>query len=1034
MALTVERETFLSPPNEIRPAPFWFWNDHLDPERLIWQYDRFIEAGMGGACIHARSGLESEEYLDERWFAAVTAVVEHAAKRGTIIWLYDELGWPSGTAGGRVLREHPELGAVQLAMRDITPQSADELADHTDSLVAAFCVTKTDPLHGTFVRNDRGTPLPGSITLLPDRIEYEPLPLPLDPSACIGERLLLFRVGGGGGLNYLDKNGAKAFLRSTHEEYYKRYSEHFGSTITHSFMDEAGMFAGASGVPWTHDFAERFADRNGYAIAERLPDLFFDVSTSETTRYDFWSLAADMFREGFGVPLNEWCNEHGIKYSGHYVFETTLKEATRELGSTMPLYEHQGLPGIDILGNDFYSLRFSPEDYGFYSVMVKQAASVSHQLDLGGLMSESHGVGGHALGPEGMQTVNNFQMALGVTFVAQHAPFYSIRGKRKLDHPPIIGWQQPYWPFVKKHMDTTSRTGWLLGQGQHVSDVLVIHPSASMQSSYRHFRAVAEHKAENYVFDADMPFEFIDKHINLLTCALLDAQIDFDFGDDVIMSRHAAIEDDTFKVGQMRYRIVVMPPSTNVRSTTLTLLREFAEAGGKIFVLGSAPHLVDGRPSDEARRFFSESAERFMDGVDMFDYGPAADRLTELGARTVTIRTADGDDAPTIKVHRRAWDGREVIYVANISRDPVEARLSFECDLDGTVEEWDLSTGGATAISPCVASDAVDLDLKWWPRQARAFVCVPSGDACSAVAPAVKLTDRGRLAPEWSGKRTGPNVLLLDACRFVEGQRIGALRSVSDARSDLAGSGSDAPSRLTARFPFNVSKCDPTESACEVAVEFGNDPGMRFNGEAVAIASSEWVMDPAVRKVALPPLRAGENALDVCGQYDTPTDLESPWLLGDFRVSTADSVAFVVERDDGPIGIGSWPSIGMPFYAGTVTYTASVEIDSSEQRVMLDISGLAGSAEVRVGGRVVDHVLWPPYRCDLTGHVVAGKNVIEIEVANTLRNLFGAHFNYEESRRAGISIASYAGLIGQKKQFVDYGLLKAPELVLSEVG
>ena len=81
----------------------------------------------------------------------------------------------------------------------------------------------------------------------------------------------------------------------------------------------------------------------------------------------------------------------------------------------MPLYEYQGLPGIDILGNDFYSERFELEAYSKYVVNIKQAASVVHQLGKDGLMSESHGVGGRAMGPEAMHTVDNFQMALGVT-------------------------------------------------------------------------------------------------------------------------------------------------------------------------------------------------------------------------------------------------------------------------------------------------------------------------------------------------------------------------------------------------------------------------------------------------------------------------------------------------------------------------------------------------------------------------------------------------------------------------------------------
>ena len=74
MDLPELKALFEYPPMDARPAPFWFWNDHLEPQRLVEQLDRLLEAGAGGAVMHARGGLPPEEYLDERWFAAIEAV------------------------------------------------------------------------------------------------------------------------------------------------------------------------------------------------------------------------------------------------------------------------------------------------------------------------------------------------------------------------------------------------------------------------------------------------------------------------------------------------------------------------------------------------------------------------------------------------------------------------------------------------------------------------------------------------------------------------------------------------------------------------------------------------------------------------------------------------------------------------------------------------------------------------------------------------------------------------------------------------
>jgi hypothetical protein len=1028
MGIDTDRKLFISPPAENRPAPFWFWNDHLDSERLIEQFDALVAGGTGGAVIHARGGLDGSEYLDESWFDAVTAVVEHAAETKAITWLYDELGWPSGSAGGRNTSEHPEIRAMRIQMHDVTPESTEDIATLPESVVGAYVVTHTDPEHGIFYRKDRGAKIKGAVTLLPDRIEFERIDWPSKDDNLVGKRILLFEAKrDGGSIDYLDERAAAIFLESTHEQYYKRYAEHFGTTITHIFMDEAGMFTADSSLPWRENFEGIFRERRGYDLVDRLPALFFEVEGHEKDRYAYWSLATELFREGFGKPLHEWCSAHNIHYSGHYVFETTLKEATRQLGSTMPLYEYQGMPGIDVLGGDSYSRRFSPEDFGFYTVMVKQAASVVHQLDKPGLMSESYGVAGHATGPQEMQTATNWQMALGVTFIAQHAPFYSMRGNRKLDHPPIIGWQQPYWPFVNKHMDATSRTGWLLSQGKHRSNVLLLHPQASMQATYRQFRTSDEYKAENYIFDADMPFELIDKHFTKLSVELLDAQIDFDYGDEEIMARYASVVDARLRVGEMAYDIVALPPMVNIRSTTLDLLRQYAANGGTIIVVGSTPHLVDGDPSNEARRFLHDSGRSVTDGPDHFDYSNVVKALTDLDGRTVTLTDSNGKDVRQLKVHRRIWDDREIIYVANVSQDHVRARLTCEINVDGILEEWDLSSGKTSPLTKVSDKTALTMDLEWYPRQARAFVAMPGTAEVSAPA---SWTEIDRIAPEWVGHRTAQNVLPLDACRLPASD---TMLSISEAQALLDECDANASSAPVAfAYPFDVETDISALGEISLAAELGESPRISVNDESIPTDVTGWLFDPTNQTLLLDKLVQGHNELLIEDVYTEQGALQSPWIVGDFDVQTADSIGFCIVAESGTVEIGSWPDLGMPFYAGTVKYRSEVILKQpiTGIRVILDMPGLAGSAQIRVNSTVVDHVLWPPYSCDITEFVKKGTNVIEIEVANTLRNLYGAHYNYDEKIQAGISIASYSAPYGATKQFMAYGMLSAPEIVI----
>ncbi len=1034
MTLASMRELFANPPMDVRPAPFWFWNDHLEPERLRWQFDQLLEAGAGGAVLHARTGLPPAEYLDESWFAAITAVVERAAERGAVIWLYDELGWPSGAAGGRIPGIHPEMRMVHLHMDDLIVGEGEPLRDWSD-IVAAFHVTRTDSIHGFQRRHD------GSASLFPDRIRYEALPSPLELRDYEGSRVLVFRRAFlDKNPNYFDPKVTGAFIECTHEEYFRRLAPHFGSTIRYSFMDEPGMRGGPASLPWDNAFEDDFLARRGYPLLPSLPALFFDTPGCEAVRFDYWSLVAEKFREGFIIPIHEWCQAHGIASSGHVDFEATLKEAVRQTGSPMPIYEHQGMVGIDILGSDFYSKRIEQEAYGYYLVTIKQAASVNRQLAKGGVMSESYGVGGHAMGPESMQIATNFQMALGVTFLCQHAPFYSIRGERKYDCPPFIDWREPYWPFVRKHFDAVSRIGWLLNQGQPVCDVLLLHPMASIQATYRLMRKPEERKAENYLLDADLPFEVIEKHFTLLSSALLDAQIDHDYGDEEILARHGCAENGRLRVGAMSYRFVVLPPLVNIRVSTVNLLREFVAQGGTLLVVGSAPCLVDGESSSAATTVIEDArVVRVIDGVDRFDYAQIIARLTTWGGRTVLAKDDVGEDVAALKAQRRKCDGAEVFYLANISRENVLASLTFVPSVSGVMEEWDIGSGSTRAIGTCTAGEEIVLDVEWAAGQARVLLAgdAPLGPDVSASPVRVSPVKR-HIELEWNGQRTQPNALVLDQCRVVGQESASTPMSTWQARDLLKKRIREEGGAVSVvlEYPFTVSAQCLLLSACTLAVESANAMKITFNDQDVPLHISGTHLDPAIQCVELPSCHSGENSLRLAAVFSDANELQSPLILGAFRLSTQDYSNYVLEMDDGSMGLGSWAKQGAPFYAGMVTYRASLELTANltGRQLIIDMPGLLGSARVRVNGATVDHVLWPPYCCDVSDALKTGMNTIEIEVANTLRNLFGPHYEPNEANMPGPSDDSYRGIAGERKYFRDYGLMRAPELIVRVSG
>lgn len=79
---------------------------------------------------------------------------------------------------------------------------------------------------------------------------------------------------------------------------------------------------------------------------------------------------------------------------------------------------------------------------------------------------------------------------------------------------------------------------------------------------------------------------------------LAGSRIDFDYGDEEMMSRMASIsknEDSSpvLKIGQASYRTVLVGNMETMRSSTADILEDFIKAGGKMIFAGDIPPYVN---------------------------------------------------------------------------------------------------------------------------------------------------------------------------------------------------------------------------------------------------------------------------------------------------------------------------------------------------------------------------------------------------------------------------------------------------------
>jgi hypothetical protein len=513
--------------------PFWSWNDKLEPEELKRQIHNMHGLGMNGFFMHARGGLETE-YLGEDWFKCVDACVGEAKKLGMEAWSYDENGWPSGFAGGKLL-EDPANHArfLRFAESDTWPEGNNVL--------------------GVYIREgDKITRVEAPI----DGAKYYVITCHSDSSY----------------VDTLDADITAKFIAATHEEYLRRGGEDFGGAMPGFFTDEPQYYRWAT--PWSDKLPFEFDKKFGYDVLDMLPALFIDCDGDREFRYDYYLLLHTLFIGNFIKPIYDWCQAHGCKITGHAVEESALSGQMWCCGGVMPFYEYEDMPGIDYLGRGLSS-----------DLAPRQLGSVCAQLGKKKALSEMFGCCGWDVSPTELKRIAELQYAGGVNVMCQHLYSYSIRGQRKRDYPAHYSEHLPWQKHLARFDNYFNNLGGTLSRGEESADVLVIHP---MHSAYLTYKRDADYGSVAQL--SNRLFELSD--------LLGGHQIAYHYGDEILMAKYASAQGAKLRVGLCEYKYVIVPECDTLDATTAALLKKYLAAGGRLYMFGAAPTRIDGRKAE----------------------------------------------------------------------------------------------------------------------------------------------------------------------------------------------------------------------------------------------------------------------------------------------------------------------------------------------------------------------------------------------------------------------------------------------------
>lgn len=495
--------------NEVRTevAPFWFWNDKLSKEKLLSQLEGIQAKGIDEVTIHARYGLPVNDYLSDQWFYCFGAVLDKAKQLGMGIWIYDDYNWPSGRAGGLVTK-NPDF-------------------------VAKTC------------RVDRK----GRLVI--QQADFEP--------AYTHEPYV----------DVLSKDATDTFLALTHEQYFRRFPEFFGSVIKGFFTDEPNMPANFMGIlnkgsiPYTEELEEAFRKMHGFNFRDHASSIWRDADSFSVrgARLRYFETVSLLYRNNFLGRIHDWCREHNVLLTGHLLVEEDPLELIKLQADPFAALKEFDIPGFDIIGG------FSPERQILAAKLARSVADTSSKI---GVMAETFGAFGNGLTTDVMGEIVDWEVRKGgVTMFVPHAIFYSDEEDRRFDYPPVLN-SETYWsamPTIANRFRKTPR------QTTHPIDA-VYFPTRAIQAEYNPSNP---HEAS-----------YISRAVQKKVGDLARNGIDFDLLDDEGVLRRLP------SFGRLH-----IPAAEVMPLPTLVEISRFGQAGGTIVFLGDRPQFATKGPDQE---------------------------------------------------------------------------------------------------------------------------------------------------------------------------------------------------------------------------------------------------------------------------------------------------------------------------------------------------------------------------------------------------------------------------------------------------
>lgn len=495
---------------------FWSINDGVRTEPLCEQMLQMKECGIEGVVFHPRFYPGDPNYMTSEFIRTVGEVILYAKSIGMEFWIYDENGWPSGSADGQVLKAHPDSKRYGLIFTDEEDLRADDqiLCRHEGKIVAAR-----------------------------------------------GEK----------GVSPLCRATTDTFLNLTHERYLRELPSEAFDYVTGFFCDEVDYFAGhllsEGAVPWCEDFEAVYFEKYGISPCGELWKLFDTKEEHPAFKVRFWETAGDLIARNFYQPYQKWCEKHGKLFTGHLKGEESPYFQLMFSGSCFTQLKTLSLPAIDALeryhGNHFFPYLLS---------------SVAAQQGRSGCLVEAMGGAGWGVTPIDVERYMTWLAEAGIERVVLHLGQFSLKARAIRDWPPSVplhlNWKDAF-SDVLTNIRRSARP--LLQAAWDEPKTLILTPTRAVMASYRPQYAPSINLHDGSGIAESVSARINESFLTMVeTCYHTGMRYHFTEEREL---KDARLENGKLHLGAMTYENVLVSPDCLFESDEAVLIDEMKRLG-----------------------------------------------------------------------------------------------------------------------------------------------------------------------------------------------------------------------------------------------------------------------------------------------------------------------------------------------------------------------------------------------------------------------------------------------------------------------